>query len=71
LRYERKYKLDLATPAFVKQVIKMHPASFRKIHPDRQVNNIYFDTIDLTTYKDNVIGIADRKKFRVRWYGED
>lgn len=55
----------------VLQSIRLHPASFSKIYPDRQINNIYFDTPHLTTYRENVIGASERKKFRVRWYGFD
>ncbi|MEM6963702.1 MAG: VTC domain-containing protein, partial [Bacteroidota bacterium] len=69
MRFERKYKTETLALALVEQTIKLHPAGFRKIYPDRQVNNIYFDTADYTTYQENVIGIAARKKFRVRWYG--
>ncbi len=68
MRYERKYKVDNIALAVVLQTLKLHPSSFRKIHPDRRVNNIYFDTPDLNTYQDNVDGVADRKKYRVRWY---
>lgn len=59
------------TPTTVGQVIRNHPASFRKIFPDRQINNIYFDTPNISTYHENVMGIASRKKFRVRWYGQE
>ena len=71
MRYERKYKLDHFSDHLLAQAIRLHPAGFRKIFPDRQVNNIYFDTADWTTYKENVMGIAERKKFRIRWYGEN
>lgn len=71
MRYERKYKTEHLALPLVVQTIKLHPASFRKIFPDRQVNNIYLDTADFTTYKENVMGIAQRKKFRIRWYGKD
>ncbi len=71
MRYERKYKIENLSYSLVEQSIRLHPAGFRKIFPDRQVNNIYFDTSDWTTFKENVMGIAERKKFRVRWYGEN
>ena len=70
MRYERKYKAEHLDFALVQQMIRLHPVGFRKIFPDRQVNNIYLDTEDLTTYKENVMGIAERKKFRIRWYGD-
>ncbi len=69
LRYERKYRIEQVSLTVVEQVIRNHPASLIKLYPDRQINNIYFDTNGLTTYHDNVMGIAYRKKYRVRWYG--
>ncbi|MFK8101439.1 MAG: polyphosphate polymerase domain-containing protein [Saprospiraceae bacterium] len=69
-RYEIKYRLEQVGRGVVLQTLQNHPASFRSLFPDRIVNNIYFDTPDLSSYKDNVIGIADRQKLRVRWYGE-
>ena len=71
MRYERKYKIEDLSLAMTHQSIRSHPAGLRKIFPDRQINNIYFDTPGLTTYHENVVGIAERKKFRVRWYGSE
>lgn len=71
MRYERKYRLEQIHPDVVRQVIRNHPASFRKSFPDRQINNIYYDTANLMAYQENVDGISNRRKFRVRWYGED
>lgn len=71
MRFERKYRIDDKSVAAVKQLMRFHPASFRELYPDRQVNNIYFDTPTLSTFHQNVNGNNERKKFRVRWYGED
>ncbi len=71
MRYEKKYKINHLSRAYVLQALKMHPAGFRQLYPDRTINNIYFDTPNLTTYHQNVAGIAERKKYRVRWYGAD
>lgn len=71
MRYERKYRIEGISLNLILQTLRLHPASLSKIHPDRQINNIYFDTPELTTYKENVMGIADRDKYRVRWYGWD
>ena len=70
MRYERKYRIDEISFGAVEQIVRSHPASFRKAYPDRQVNNIYFDTPGLSTFEDNVAGVSDRCKYRVRWYGE-
>jgi len=69
-RYERKFVLTGISHAEVLHRIKTHPAFFREIFHSRQINNIYLDTDKLQFFKDNQIGIADRKKVRVRWYGE-
>ncbi len=71
MRYERKYRISSFDLDWVRQSVKHHPASFRKIFPDRQINNIYWDTVGLQMYKDNVMGIAKRQKFRLRWYGNE
>lgn len=71
MRYERKYRIEHLQWWQVEQIIKLHPAGLQRLYPDRSIHNIYFDTPSVTTFHDNVIGIADRKKYRIRWYGED
>lgn len=39
------------------------------LFPDRKVNNIYFETHDYLSAKDNLDGISKRTKVRYRWYG--
>ncbi len=70
MRYERKYRIEDQSLGFVEQMIRHHPRGFRTLFPDRQINNIYFDTPGMTCYKENVAGVAERKKYRVRWYGD-
>lgn len=70
MRYERKYRIEGLSAAQIAQVLVQHPAGFSTLHPDRQVNNIYFDTPQLEMYRENVMGIAIRNKYRLRWYGE-
>lgn len=69
-RYERKFVLQGMQKAEVLHFIKKHPALFREIFHTRQINNIYLDTPDLLFYTDNKVGVAKRKKVRVRWYGD-
>lgn len=71
MRYERKYRLEGVSVPAIRQLLRLHPAAFRTQFPDRQVNNIYFDTPVLTTFHQNAAGEEVRKKFRVRWYGTD
>jgi SPX domain protein involved in polyphosphate accumulation len=55
----------------LEQIIKVHPELFKEIYWERQVNNIYFDTPGLNYFFDNVVGKSERRKVRIRWYGED
>jgi len=70
-RYEVKYCLPSSwgTPTLL-ELLKRHPAVFTERHPSRPVNNIYFDTIDFDAAEENVSGYANRRKVRVRWYGD-
>lgn len=70
MRYERKYRIEGLALPLILQSLRLHPASLRPIFSERQVNNIYFDTPGLITYKDNVAGLSQRKKYRVRWYAD-
>jgi len=50
--------------------IKMHSAAFYSPHPDRWVNNVYFDTYGSAAYVQNLSGASSRVKLRYRWYGQ-
>lgn len=70
-RFERKYRVDAVSPRAMEAELMLHPAGFKRQHPDRQINNIYFDTPELVTFQENLAGISERKKYRLRWYGQD
>lgn len=69
LRFERKFLAAATSRQEVIHVIKKNRALFREIHHPRQINNIYLDTNQLRFFYDNKKGIANRKKIRIRWYG--
>jgi len=71
LRYERKCRIEGVDKQELLYYIKHHSAFFRPIFEPRQINNVYFDTQQLAYYKANQIGIAERKKIRIRWYGTE
>jgi len=50
--------------------LQLHPIGFRVPYPDRQVNNVYFDTYDYDAYAENLSGASARTKVRYRWYGQ-
>lgn len=66
-RFERKFAVNLS-PKELEMHIKLHPFFFKEIFYERWINNIYFDTYDLRNYFDNVLGLSNRLKVRVRWY---
>jgi hypothetical protein len=70
LRFERKFLITDYSQTDVAQLIKFHPACFREIFHKRAINNIYFDTLGMTNYFDNVEGEKNRIKVRIRWYGD-
>lgn len=69
-RYEIKIILETAQVNSVLTTLKLHPYAFFQPYPLRQVNNIYFETQQLTAYEENLSGISERTKTRYRWYGD-
>lgn len=69
-RYERKFLVNQLDAHQVRAMVKLHPAMFITPYPPRYVNNIYIDTKEMANYHDNVSGVKDRRKVRIRWYGD-
>lgn len=69
-RYEKKFSIENMNKYEVENIIKHHPFIFVKSYPKRQVNNIYFDSINFESYFANHIGLSQRTKVRIRWYGD-
>jgi|TARA_B110000967_G_C18672737_1_gene453919 SPX domain protein involved in polyphosphate accumulation len=43
---------------------------FSKPYQDRYIHSIYFDDHNYSTAQDNLSGISNRRKYRVRWYND-
>ena len=69
-RFERKFFVSHLGRYEIESLIKLHPALFSEIYHQRSVNNIYFDNSVMQSFTDNVVGVRDRTKFRIRWYGK-
>jgi len=69
-RYERKYFITDLTKHEVTSVINLNSALFSEIYHEREVNNIYFDSVNFNNYYDNLDGNIFRTKIRIRWYGD-
>lgn len=69
-RYERKFLIKACSERVVEAVVRQHPYLFRIAYPDRTVNNVYLDTPKLKSLHDNIQGVRNRTKTRIRWYGD-
>jgi len=69
-RYERKFFIGSMSRPEVEMIIRMNSFGFSEIYSERFVNNIYFDTPMLSNYFDNIDGNYNKKKTRIRWYGD-
>ena len=69
-RYEIKFIEDVAGLSNIMQWIYC-TTSANKVYKDRVVNSIYFDDTSFSSVKDNLGGIAQRRKLRLRWYGDN
>lgn len=68
-RFERKFRVPERTRQEIQAVLRLHPALFSPIYQPRHIHNIYLDTFALDNYEDNMAGIGQRCKVRIRWYG--
>ncbi|MCA9482653.1 MAG: polyphosphate polymerase domain-containing protein [Nitrospina sp.] len=69
-RFERKFMVE-GVPAWeVRGWVQRHWAIFCRQYDARWINNVYLDTPELSHYRENIEGIGERLKVRLRWYGE-
>jgi len=67
-RYEIKFVLDNAGLSDAMQWLYNNTSANKK-YANRTVNSIYFDDVNFSSVRDNLTGISQRKKLRLRWYG--
>jgi hypothetical protein len=68
-RYEFKAVTEGCLLPDARMWLRLHPACFRMPYPPRQVNSLYFDTMGLDSFGENLAGASARHKARLRWYG--
>ena len=69
-RFERKFVIDNMTFQQIEDFVLENSFLFSEIYNKRKINNIYFDDIKSSAYHENIEGLSDRKKYRLRWYGD-
>lgn len=70
-RFEQKFLPERLTVHEMAALLRVHPALFREVYPERIVHNLYLDSPDLRCYRDHINGATHRVKVRFRWYGEN
>jgi len=69
-RSEIKFVCYKQNYSLIKNWIRFHKFNFFKEYEDRNINNIYFDSLDYKAFNDNLVGLPSRLKVRYRWYGD-
>lgn len=69
-RFEVKIPIPINRLTEVQIWLLQHSLMFKCHYAPRYVNSLYLDTPLLTRYEENLSGISQRKKVRVRWYGD-
>ena len=68
-RIERKFVFGKYNKDNIEKFLLIN--NFTKNFPDRKINSIYLDTENLDNVRDNINGVSNRKKHRIRWYNDD
>ena len=67
-RLERKFIFQQTSAKDIEILIKLSKSGFQEIFYERHINNIYYDTLNFDNYYNNIDGVSDRVKYRIRWY---
>ena len=68
-RFEKKFIIPERLTPSIEEVLKSNSALMKKIFSPRFINNIYFDNSRFQFFFENIDGISERMKTRIRWYG--
>lgn len=66
-RYEIKFSLDEITYSEAMRWLQVNTHATAK-YENRYVNSLYFDNPGYSSVRDNITGLSDRSKYRLRWY---
>ena len=68
-RFERKWIFKSNNSLALINALIRSNLFFRTQYPARNVNSVYFDTYNYTSIRQNLDGVSNKKKIRIRWYG--
>ena len=69
-RFERKWIFKSENYLALINSLLRSELFFTNQYPQRKVNSIYFDDLNCSAIRENLDGVSNKKKIRVRWYGE-
>lgn len=69
-RYEKKFIINNSYNFLINHYVKSNKLLFKKHFEERTINTIYFDN-NLELYYQNINGLKNRRKIRIRWYCDE
>ena len=69
-RYERKWVCNIKNKLDLIIALSRSNLFFTYQYPKRKVNSIYFDDEKYSSIIENLDGVSEKKKIRLRWYGK-
>ena len=70
-RYEKKFLIRKECLYSFMSLIKKNNFFLNEKYPKRNVKNLYLDTYSYNSYFQNLDGLSEREKFRIRWYDKN
>ncbi len=68
-RKEQKYRLTKSDMRLIKG--QLIGRGMDVLFPRRSIHSLYFDSRELSAFRESEEGVLPRKKIRVRWYNSD
>ncbi|MDC1355961.1 VTC domain-containing protein [Pseudomonadota bacterium] len=70
MRSEKKFTFSLIDLDRIRDLVLGSNFAVKKAFNERFVNSLYMDSYHLNNYEDNLSGISNRVKARLRWYSD-
>ena len=70
-RYERKFNIPKHLLSYNLSLITGNCSNLSELYEERQINSFYYDTNNFKFARQNIDGNSNRKKIRLRYYGDE
>ena len=68
-RLERKWTYFNVNNLILYNALTRSNFFFSVQYPKRKINSLYFDDLNYSSINENLDGVSEKKKYRIRWYG--